>query len=305
MLMDLSLSSYDETAPALSDSFMGGSAPSLQFLWLDGIPFPGLPKLQFSPTLVGLRLLTIPHSGYISPGAMVNCLSALTSLESLRLEFQSPLSSPDLESRHLSPPTNVVLPALKDFQFKGLSEYLEDLVACIDAPHLNYLFITFFNDIEFDTPELIHFIGRTPSFKAPDKARLVFLDSAVRVEFPLQPSGYGELNVGISCKDFGWQLSSLAGICSLLFPPLSTSKHLYIYERQPSLPDSKDDFENTQWLDILRPFIAVKNLYVSEQFAPRIALVLQRFVGGGMSEVLPKLQNIFLEELRPSGPVQE
>ena len=70
---------------------------------------------------------------------MVNCLFVLISLESLRLESQSSLFSPDLESRHLSPPTNVVLPALKDFQFKGVSEYLEELVACIDAPHLNYL----------------------------------------------------------------------------------------------------------------------------------------------------------------------
>jgi hypothetical protein len=304
-LTDLSLWSYDEATPALSDSFLGGSAPSLRSLWLDGIPFPGLPKLHFPSTLVSLRLLTIPHSGYISPEAMVNCLSVLTSLESLRLEFQSPLSSPDLESRHPPRPTNVVLRALKDFQFKGVSEYLEDLVACIDAPHLNHLFITFFNDIEFDTPELVHFIGRTPTFKAPDKARLVFLDSAVRVEFPLQPSGYGELNVGISCKALDWQLSSLVEVCSLLFRPLSTSKHLYIYERQPSLPDSQDDFENTQWLDILRPFIAAKNLYVSEQFAPRIALVLQKLVEGGMTEVLPRLQNIFLEELRPSGPVHE
>ena len=67
---------------------------------------------------------------------MVNCLSVLISLEALRLEFQSPLSNPDPESRHLCPPTNVVLPALKDFQFKGVGEYLE-LVACIDAPHLN------------------------------------------------------------------------------------------------------------------------------------------------------------------------
>ena len=306
-LTDLSLWSYDETAPFIPDSFLGGSAPSLRTLWLDGIPFPGLPKLHFSSTLVSLRLLTIPPSGYISPEAMVNCLSILSSLESLRLEFQSPLSSPDLESRHLPQPTNVVLPALKDFQFKGVSEYLEHLVACIDAPHLNYLFITFFNDIEFDTPELVHFIGRTPSFKAPDRARLVFLDSAVRVEFPLQPSGNGELNVGISCKELDWQLSSLVEFCSLLFPPLSTSKHLYIYDRQPSLPDSQDDFENNQWLDILRPFIAVKNLYISEQLAPRIVVVLQKLVGGGMAEVtaLPKLQNIFLEELRPSGPVQE
>ena len=305
-LTDLSLWSYDETAPpALSDSFLGGSATSLRSLWLDGIPFPGLPKLDFSSTLVSLRLLTIPHSGYISPEAMVNCLSVLTSLESLRLEFQSPLSSPDLGRGHLPPPMNVVLPALKDFQFKGVSEYLENLVACIDAPLLNYLFITLFNDIEFDTPQLVHFIGRTPTFKAPDKARLVFLDNAVRVEFPLQPSGYGELNVGISCRELDWQLSSLVEVCSLLFPPLSTSKHLYIYERQPSLPDSQDEFESTQWLDILRPFIAVKNLYVSEQFAPRIALVLQKLVGGGMTEVLPKLQNIFMEELRPSGPVHE
>ena len=180
-------------------------------------------------------------------------------------------------------------------------------MACIDAPHLNYLFITFFNDIEFDTPELVHFIGRTPIFKAPDKARLVFLDTAVRIEFPLQPSGYGELNVGISCKELDWQLSSLVEVCSLLFPPLSTSKHLYIYERRPSLPNLQDDFENTQWLDILRPFIAVKNLYVSEQFAPRIALVLRKLVGGGNeTEVLPGNYRIFSwEELRPSGPVHE
>ena len=106
-------------------------------------------------------------------------------------------------------------------------------------------------------------------------------------------------------QELDWQLSSLVEVCSLLFPPLSTSKHLYIYERRPSLPNLQDDFENTQWLDILRPFIAVKNLYVSEQFAPRIALVLRKLVGGGMTEVLPKLQNIFLEELRPSGPVHE
>ena len=304
-LTDLSLWSYDESAPALSDSFLGGSAPSLRSLWLDGIPFPGLLKLQFSSNLVSLRLLTIPHSGYISPESMVKCLSVLTSLESLRLEFQSPLSNPDLESRDLPSPANIMLPALKDFQFKGVSEYLEVLVACIDTPHLNLLFITFFNDIEFDTPELVHFIGRTPRFKAPSKARLVFLDGAVRVEFSLQPSGHGELNVVISCKELDWQLSALVEVCSLLFPPLSTSKHLYIDERRSTLPDSQDDFEETQWLNILRPFVAVKNLYVSEQFSLRISAVLQNLVTGEMIEVLPRLQKIFLEELRPSGPIRE
>jgi hypothetical protein len=51
-LTDLMLSTrHDETEPIpLSDSFLGGSAPRLQFLELDRIPFPGLPKLLSSAT---------------------------------------------------------------------------------------------------------------------------------------------------------------------------------------------------------------------------------------------------------------
>jgi len=64
------------------DSFLGGSAPRLQSLTLERIPFPELPKLLLSAKdLVQLRLLNVPHSGYISPEAMVTCLSSLTSLE--------------------------------------------------------------------------------------------------------------------------------------------------------------------------------------------------------------------------------
>jgi hypothetical protein len=62
----------DETAPVVPASFLGGSAPRLQTLILDRIPFPGLPKLLLSAThLVHLDLWRIPHSGYISPEAMV------------------------------------------------------------------------------------------------------------------------------------------------------------------------------------------------------------------------------------------
>jgi hypothetical protein len=44
-LTGLWLASY-ETATVLPESFLGGSAPRLQFLWLNRIPFPGLPKLR-------------------------------------------------------------------------------------------------------------------------------------------------------------------------------------------------------------------------------------------------------------------
>jgi len=52
----------------------------------------------------------------------------------------------------------------------------------------------------------------------------------------------------------------------------------------------KDDVENGQWLELLRPFTAVKSLYLSEEIQPDISSALQELVGGGTTEVLPSLQ---------------
>ena len=165
--------------PNLPDSFMGGSAPCLRSIDLTSIPFPGLSKLLLSAThLVQLHLHRIPHSGYISPEAMVTCLSTLASLESLHLQFQSPQSFPDQESRCPPLPTRSVLPALTKFRFNGVKEYLQDFVSRIDAPRLSRLSTTFFNDIDFDAPELDQFISRTPSFGAYDEARLIICSQA-------------------------------------------------------------------------------------------------------------------------------
>ena len=101
----LHLLSYDETSPVIPDSFLGGSAPRLRSLTLNSISFPGLPKLLLSAThLVHLILSGIPHSGYISPKAIVALLPALFSLERLSVEFRSPQSRPYRETQSLSPP---------------------------------------------------------------------------------------------------------------------------------------------------------------------------------------------------------
>ena len=175
LLHDTGKSVPSESVPVLPNSFLGGSAPRLRVLRFFGIPFPGLPNLLLSAThLVDLSLHGIPHSGYFSPEAIATALSMLTSLGILQLEFQSPRSRPHPSSRHLPPPTRFVLPVLTIFLFKGVSEYLDDLVARIDAPRLNSLDITLFNQIVFDTPQLIQFISRTPAMKALEKARFTF-----------------------------------------------------------------------------------------------------------------------------------
>jgi hypothetical protein len=296
----------DDEAPVISDSFLGGSAPRLQYLDLNCLPYLGLPKLLMSSThLVTLHLLDIPHSGYISPEAMLTALSALTNLETFDLRFQSPRSRPDRESRRPSPPTRSVLPTLKYFKFRGVSEYLEDLVARINAPILDCLHITFFLQLIFDTPQLTQFISRTSHFRSQDEARVTFFNSAV--VFTL-PEIFGrELELSISCRRSDWQLSSLAQVCSSFFPPalVSSLERLYACEGQHSQLRWQDDVENSQWLELLQPFTAVKELYLSRGFAPCIAPVLQELVGERAGEVLPALQSLFLEELHPSGPVQE
>jgi hypothetical protein len=294
--------------PALPDSFLGGSAPSLQFFALDAVPFPGLSKLLLSAShLVSLSLHDVPHSGYISPEAMATCLSMLTRLEALQLEFESPQSCPDQENRRSPLPTRTILPALTSFWFKGVNEYLEDLVSWIDSPRLHLFSTTFFNDIDFNTSELNQFISRTPTFGAYNEASLIFgsRQALVRLQSYPGPSDHRMVELKISCQASGWQLSSLAQICTLSLHLFSTMENLHVYENPNSQPNWNDNIENTEWLELLLPFTGVKDLYLSKQFSPRIVPALRELRGGSTMEVLPALQNVFLEGFQPSEPVEE
>ena len=99
-------------------------------------------------------------------------------------------------------------------------------------------------------------------------------ESAARVNLPSRTSDYGSLDVGISCSESDWQVSSLEQVCT---------------SSLPSMP----------WLGPLHPFTAVKNLYLSNEFAPRVAPALQELVEPGTTEGFPT-QNLFVEELQPS-----
>ena len=284
------------------DSFLGRSAPRLEYLWLEGIPFPSLPKLLLSAThLVSLYLYNIPRSGYIPPEAMATALSTLTRLGTLWLEFESPQSRPDPEHQHLPPPTRSVLPNLGYFQFKGDSEYLEVVVAHIDAPQLDELNITLFNDIIFDTPQLTQFISLTLTVKALEEAHIFFGHKAATVN--LLSSGK-RLMVEIPCSKLDWQVSSMEQVCTSCLPPLP-NLDLHIDGNPHYRQHWQGNVDNVLWLRLLHPFTSVKSLYLSEEIARRIVPALQELVGVSATEVLPTLENIFLEEGQQSGPVQE
>jgi hypothetical protein len=136
-------------------------------------------------------------------------------------------------------------------QFKGVGEYLEDLVARIDAPLLNKLAITFFHQLIFDTPQLMQFVSRTPKFKTHDETRVVFSDWDVSVTVP--QTFDGRLHLKFLCGHSDWQLSFLEQVCSSTFPQalIPAVENLYIIEDGFPQLHWQDDIERSQWLEFL------------------------------------------------------
>ncbi|KAI9443681.1 hypothetical protein F5148DRAFT_1379821 [Russula earlei] len=299
-LTSLQFRVQDDTPTSLPHSFLGGSAPLLRELRLENCPFPGIPTLLLSASqLVVLDLWFIPYSGYIYPQDLVTALSVLSRLEILGLGFESPLYP---ASRPPPPLTRSVLPALVFLSFRGVHEYLEDLVAQIEAPLLNNLDVIFFMDIDFVIPQLHRLISQTESFKTCDRATVYTSDRAIRFTVYRGTNQLPPLSMEISCGELDRQLASLAQVCSSSFPLLSALSQLDITDYAPQ-SRSKDEMETTQWLEFLAPFTAMKDLRPTHQVAPHVCQALEELAGERVTEVLPALQNIFLEGLEPLGSV--
>jgi hypothetical protein len=177
--------------------------------------------------------------------------------------------------------------SLTHFWFQGISEYMEDLVSRIDVPLLDNLDILFFNQLIFNTPQLHNFLARTEKFQAHNQAAVVFYDDAIFLK--AQFSSNSSLKLGITCTKSDWQISSMAQICSSSLVPFSTLERLDLREGRNPLPLWQDEVENTQWLELLRPFTALKDLYLKENLAPLVAPALQELIGEKGTKGLPSL----------------
>jgi hypothetical protein len=298
-LKSLWLSSQDRNPLVLPDLFLNGSATHLQQIHLVGISFPALPTiLPSASNLVDLQLKEIPQDGYISPESMVTSLAALTRLDTLCIWFRSPTSHPHIQLISSSSSTRDVFPSLITLKFRGCSEYLEHLLARIDAPRLHCLETTFFNQLDFRVPQLSQFISRTGSLDLPHsrlaKVRIRISNLDIKLDFEAEEHSRSRLTLCISCKWLDWQVSLLAQILGQTPSMVSNVDDLSIDEVDLQLdPGWKDD---TDWLELLLPFTAVTMLRGSKQFAGRIALALDGVGGEKANEVLPALVLLSLED---------
>jgi hypothetical protein len=310
VLTDLSIMAEDGKVPVFPAKFLGKYAPCLQTIFLHGIPVPALPTLLLSTNdLVELRLHKIPPSGYISPEAMVVGLATLPRLEALLIEFQLATPRPD----RIDPPpvTRTPLPALTSFQFKGASEYLEDLVSRIDGPRLKGIFIDCFNQIvDFQAAHLSQFIDRSVGAEInpsrPRRIHVTFFSD--KVSFTTYHHTYHpcwdqrSVIPTILCKGIDWQVSHMAQMLSYFSATLSSVVHLKLdvqLEEDRQLEGTVD----VEWLHLLSQFSTVQTLHVSRELAAYVAQVLEDAITREMVitiELLQSLDLVFLEGQRPS-----
>src|SRR6266702_67544 len=281
-LTHLRLESKDRPIPVLPDAFLGGCAPRLQKIYLDGIPFPAAPTLLLSARdLVDVDLRDITDAGYISPEAMAASLAVLPRLKYLTLGFRWGTSYPN---RIRLPPITrrAVLPALTRFHFDGLREYLEDFVVQIDAPQLSRIGIGYLDedeDVNPQNPQLFKFIDRSEILKLSRfrHADLGITPRTAIIELWGQSSLFTLSARGGTSQVLG-QISGL----------LSGVDRLSISAYDGLGPD-------TLWLELLRPFTAVKALSVQERLSWGVALALKDVTGARAAEVLPALELLCLE----------
>jgi len=304
-LTALHIHSHDTVYPPhISDSFLRGSksAPHLRSLRLHGVEFPALPKLLLSSTgLVCLSLWNILPPSYFSAEAMADYLSSLMGLGNLRIDFTCCRPGPTCRR---SPLTRTVLPVLYSFSFRGLIEHLEYFDARIEAPRLKYIYLEFYDPVIFGIPTISLSIGSKELFslRALDQAHMLLTPFTVEITLSSRNGTIGgrSFMLAFMCNDSGWRLQSLTQD-HRPFPPRSRVAKFGLFDLPLKDQNSRRQIRtigNARWLELLRFFTSVENLYLSEGVAVFVVPAMQELAAreGVATQVLPALQKMFIEE---------
>ena len=156
-----SLSGGDTTGVILPRSLR---APNLRHLYLINVALQtGAPILTTPIHLVSLILIpTIP------PEDLVDLLESISQLKILLFDFQ-PIPDRKVDTRTLAPEAQkafITLHRLTRLQFRGISAYLEGILARIDAPVLGMFFFRFSDQRSLGTlPNLSRFLETTAELR--------------------------------------------------------------------------------------------------------------------------------------------
>jgi len=295
-------STEDGIMPGFSDGFLGGGAPRLQKIDFNSIPFPAaLAPLLSARDLVDISLRDISNPLSISVETLVLSLGTLPGLELLTLGFRWGPPYPVPIRQH--PIRRTVLPALTIFYFEGFLEYLEQFVAQIDAPQLYSLGIEYSDEehvADYQIPQLCKFFDRSEKLKLSWCRRM-----DLKVEFGTVIIDLFHEDKFLSVFQLAVQDEGINQVLGQICPMLSNVDRLFVISNH-SETEYNHLADRILWLQLLRPFTAVKVLSVQNALSPHVAFALQSVTGERAAEVLPALELLCLQDFsQPMAYVEE
>ena len=282
-------------------------APHLSHLMLFGFSIPiGSRLLTTAVGIVTLSLFMRYPSTYFQPNTLLQWISFMPQLETLLISFFSPVPSRDVR-RHLTHTpimTQVILPNLRSFGFRGVSAYMEAVVRQITAPRLEKLGVQFFKQLTFSVPRLLQFINTAENLRF-DSANFEFSDDVVYVDvFPPDEAEMYALRLAVHCYHLDWQLSSVAQIFDSLSQISFTVEHLtFQHDTHSHSSEEHNEVDRTEWRKLFRSFSNVKTLGVDNGLVEELSRCLQLDDGELPLELLPELQELIYSGSGDAGDV--
>jgi hypothetical protein len=265
-LEDLVLQSQDGLWMTLPSVFRWG--PRLHRLHLTRIAIPELTQLLTSSrNLVDIQLHEMPAIGYSLLTPFRKALSEMTQLQSLSLQFLPNPIYPEIVLATLS------LPTLTRLKYQGASEYLDNLVAGIDAPRLEVVEIKFSDEIKLHTPNIGKFINQMGKQNSQHHAEILF--SKHYVSITLTQPVPSCLPLKVLCRPSSPQLLFITQICHHISTSLLNVEQLklHISSSQPSRERCDRDREG--WIALINAFRSTRRPYFAVNFSRNIVLALE------------------------------
>jgi hypothetical protein len=270
-------------------------APNLHHLMLSGFTYPIRSRLH--PTAVGLvtlYLAIMQPTAYFQPNSLLQWVSFMPQLESLMIAFTFPVPNRDVERQltHTPITTQITLPNLRLFWFRGVSAYLEAIICRITTPRLENLQIRLFKQLTFSVPRLSQFMNTTENVRFDDVV-IMFNDKQLHVGMSFREANTYPFVVTVHCWHLDWQVSSVSQICNALGLVFSAVEHLTLQHEVHNQSSEEHNYvDRIEWRNLLRSFSNVKTLRVKAGLVEQLSRCLRLEDGELSLELLPELQEL-------------
>jgi hypothetical protein len=240
------------------------------------------------------------------PAALMACLASMPRLKVLKIGvfFSIPSGPTERKERDLCAggrpeSTQLALTDLEEFEYQGISDYLEALAAQISAPFLKKLSITLSNTVD-DNADLnatrFKYLSRLISGAAGlafQFARVRFKDGfSIVLDHDELWTGRGAFELRFNNRTYHFEadVGRVADICRVLAPMPSTVQSLLLEDGNRNSWDPKPERE--EWHELLRVFDNVKTLRVAGRFVEELDKALKPDKNDSVQALLPRLQEI-------------